>query len=245
MAAGRALGLILARGGSKGIPRKNLALLRGLPLIAHTILSARKAASIERLIVTTDDEEIAGVARDFGAEVPFMRPAELAGDLTPDLPVFVHALTWLEEQERYRPELIAHLRPTSPLRTARHIDEAVSILCRHPEADSVRSVNEPSENPFKMWRIESGLLSALLPTLPPGSAPAETPREPWNSPRQALPPVYWQNACIDVIRYRTIMSAGSMSGSRIVPYDMTGQELVDIDTARDLRVAELMLQERD
>ena len=237
MAAGRALGLILARGGSKGIPRKNLAPLRGLPLIAHTILNARRAASIERLIVTTDDDEIAAVSREFGAEVPFMRPADLAEDLTPDLPVFVHALTWLDEHERYRPELIAHLRPTSPLRTARHIDEAVSILCRHPDADSVRSVNEPTENPFKMWRMEAGLLSPLLPLA--------TPREPWNSPRQALPPVYWQNACIDIIRYRTIMEAGSMSGSRIVPYDMTGQELVDIDSARDLRVAELMLQERE
>ena len=237
MTAGRALGLILARGGSKGIPRKNLAPLRGLPLIAHTILNARRAASIERLIVTTDDDEIAAVAREFGAEVPFMRPADLAEDLTPDLPVFVHALTWLDEHERYRPELIAHLRPTSPLRTARHIDEAVSILCRHPDADSVRSVNEPTENPFKMWRMEAGLLSPLLPLA--------TPREPWNSPRQALPPVYWQNACIDIIRYRTIMEAGSMSGSRIVPYDMTGQELVDIDSARDLRVAELMLQERE
>ena len=245
MAAGRALGLILARGGSKGIPRKNLAPLRGLPLIAHTILNARKAASIERLIVTTDDEEIAAVAREFGAEVPFLRPAELAEDLTPDLPVFVHALTWLDEHERYRPELIAHLRATSPLRTARHIDEAVSILCRHPEADSVRSVNEPSENPFKMWRIEGGLLSPLVPALGPGTGQADAPREPWNSPRQALPPVYWQNACIDIIRYRTIMEAGSMSGSRIVPYDMTGEELVDIDTARDLRLAELVLQERE
>lgn len=236
MAGGTALGLILARGGSKGIPRKNLTPLNGLPLIAHTILHAKQARSIERLIVTTDDEEIAAVAREFGAEVPFMRPADLAGDLTPDLPVFVHALTWLDEHERYRPGLIAHLRPTSPLRTARHIDEAVSILCRHPEADSVRSVAEPSENPFKMWRIEGGLLSPLLPL--------ETPREPWSSPRQALPPVYWQNACIDIIRYGTIMAAGSMSGSRIVPYDMTGEELIDIDSARDVRLAELVLRER-
>lgn len=237
MSADKALGLVLARGGSKGVPRKNLAPLSGLPLVAHTILNARKATSIERLIVTTDDEEIATVARSFGADVPFMRPAELAQDLTPDLPVFVHALTWLEEHERYRPELIAHLRPTSPLRTARHIDEAVSILCRHADADSLRSVNEPSENPFKMWRIDGGLLSPLLP--------ADPHLEPWNSPRQILPPVYWQNACIDVIRYRTIMEKRSMSGSRIVPYDMTGEAIVDIDSTRDLRVAELVMQERE
>jgi N-acylneuraminate cytidylyltransferase len=124
----RTLGLIPARGGSKGIARKNLTCLAGRPLIAHTIESAKKASSLDRVIVSTDDEEIAAVARSFGAEVPFMRPAELAEDATPDLPVFVHALEWLQQHEGYTPAFVAHLRPTSPLRTAQHIDEAVSLL---------------------------------------------------------------------------------------------------------------------
>lgn len=231
-----ALGLIAARGGSKAIPRKNLALLGGRPLIAYTILAARQAASIDRLIVSTDDEEIAAVAREFGAEVPFLRPAALAEDLTPDLPVFVHALEWLGRHEDYRPDLVVHLRPTSPLRTPQHIDEAVAIMCQHADADSVRSVVPPAESPFKMWRIESGLLAPLVPI--------DTHREPWNLPRQALPDVYWQNACVDVIRYRTIMEQRSMTGARIVPYVMSDATLVDIDTALDLRLAEMVIRER-
>ena len=230
------LGLIPARGGSKAIPRKNLALLDGRPLIAHSILSARKATSIDRLIVSTDDEEIAAVAREFGAEVPFLRPAGLAEDLTPDLPVFIHALEWLADHERYTPGLVVHLRPTSPLRTARHIDEAVAIMCQHAEADCVRSVAPPAESPYKMWRIESGLLAPLLAT--------DTHQEPWNLPRQVLPAVYWQNACVDVIRYETIMKQRSMTGGRIVPYVMNDAALVDIDTAIDLRLAEIVMRER-
>jgi N-acylneuraminate cytidylyltransferase len=232
----RTLGLIPARGGSKGIARKNLACLAGVPLIAHTIESARKAASIDRVIVSTDDEEIAAVARSFGAEVPFMRPAELADDTTPDLPVFVHALEWLQQHEGCTPALIAHLRPTSPFRTARHIDEAVLLLRDHPDADSVRSVAVPSETPFKMWQIEEGRLSPLL------AIDRET--EPWNLPRQSLPTVYWQNACIDVIRYDTIMIRRSMSGACIVPYVMD-DAMIDIDTPLDLQLAEWAMARRN
>ena len=231
----RTLGLIPARGGSKGIARKNLACLAGRPLIAHTIESAKRAASLDRVIVSTNDEEIAAVARNFGAEVPFMRPAELAEDATPDLPVFVHALEWLQQHEGYAPGFIAHLRPTSPLRTAQHIDEAVSLLRDHPDADSVRSVTEPSESPFKMWQIEEGRLLPLLAT--------DREHEPWNLPRQSLPTVYWQNACIDVIRYETIMVRRTMSGTRIVPYVM-GDVVIDIDTPRDLQLAEWAMTRR-
>lgn len=233
---GAVLGLVPARGGSKGIPRKNLTPVRGLPLIAHTILAARKAHSIDRLIVSTEDEEIAEVAERFGAEVPFRRPVELAGDLTPDLPVFLHALEWLERHEGYKPDLIAHLRPTSPLRTAHHIDEAVAILQGRPEADSVRSVSVPSESPFKMWRLTDGFLSPLLSVA--------DHREHWNLPRQLLPAVYWQNACIDVTRYATIANGRSMTGERIVPYVMTGMPIVDIDTSWDVALVEMLLTQQ-
>ena len=229
------LGLIPARGGSKGLPRKNLAPLCGVPLIAHSIRSAREARSIDRLIVSTDDDEIADVAQELGAEVPFSRPADLAGDLTPDLPVFVHVLEWLARHQSYRPAFIVHLRPTSPLRTARHIDEAVSLLRGNPEADSVRSVNVPSETPFKMWEVRDGFLAPLL------SVPGHS--EHWNLPRQVLPTVYWQNACVDVIRYDTIMRGRSMSGRHILPY-VISDTLVDIDGPQDLVLAELLLAGR-
>jgi CMP-N-acetylneuraminic acid synthetase len=132
------LTLIPARGGSKSIPRKNLKPLGGHPLIAWSIAAALQAECKPRVIVSTDDEEIATVAREYGAEVPFMRPAELAQDRTLDLPVFQHALGWLEEKEGYLPGIVIQLRPTSPFRPAGMIDEAVRILRAHPEATSVR-----------------------------------------------------------------------------------------------------------
>ena len=145
-----ALALIPARGGSKSIPRKNIRLFAGHPLIAYSIAAGVAAQTISRVIVSTDDEEIAAIARQYGAETPFLRPAEFALDQTPDLPVFQHALTWLAENENYHPQIVVQLRPTSPLRRVAHIDGAVTRLLEHPEADSIRAVCIPFQNPFKM-----------------------------------------------------------------------------------------------
>src|SRR5262249_7126007 len=119
---GGVVAIVPARGGSKAIPRKNVRLLGGVPLIAYSIEAGLTARTVDRVIVSTDDEEIAAVARRFGAEVPFMRPAALAGDSTPDLPVFQHALDWLDAHEGYRPEIVVQLRPTSPLRPPDCVD---------------------------------------------------------------------------------------------------------------------------
>src|SRR5512147_1332629 len=145
------LALIPARGGSKGIPRKNIRNFAGYPLIAWSIAAAKKAACVTRVIVSTDDPEIAAVARECGAETPFLRPAEFAQDNTTDLPVFEHALQWLAEHENYKPDIVIHLRPTSPIRPRGLIDEAVKILLAHPDADSVRGVVPAGQNPHKMW----------------------------------------------------------------------------------------------
>ncbi|MEK9195421.1 MAG: acylneuraminate cytidylyltransferase family protein, partial [Patescibacteria group bacterium] len=126
------LALIPARGGSKGIPKKNIKLLGGKPLIVWSIEVAKQSRYIDRIIVSTDNEEIAEVARSAGAEVPFLRPAEIAQDLTPDMPVFEHALAWLRENDNFIPEFIVHLRPTGPLRTAKEIDEAIEMLAADP-----------------------------------------------------------------------------------------------------------------
>lgn len=220
------LAIIPARGGSKGIPRKNIKLFAGHPLIAYSIAAGVQAESVTRVIVSTDDEEIAAVARQYGAEVPFLRPAELAQDQTLDLPVFQHALRWLEERERYRPEVVVQLRPTSPVRPPALVDEAVRILLEHPEADSVRGVVPAGQNPHKMWRIDpqTGVMKNLLDV--PGVD------EPYNAPRQILPPVYWQTGHIDAIRPRAI-HAGSMSGKIILPVMVDPAYTVDIDTPKD------------
>ena len=149
----RILAIIPARGGSKGIPRKNVMLVGGKPLIAHSILQARNSERINRVLVSTDDEEIAAVAREWGAEVPFVRPSEYAQDLSPDIDVFRHALDWLQRREGYEPEMVVHLRPTGPVREVALIDKAIGLLASQPEADALRSVSVAVQTPYKMWRI--------------------------------------------------------------------------------------------
>ena len=148
------LAIIPARGGSKGIPRKNILSFAGQPLIAWSIAAAKQSHLVTRIIVSTDDEEIAVVARRLGAEVPFLRPAELAQDLSVDLPLFEHALSWLKEHEGYQPEILIQLRPTSPIRPKKMVDGAVQMLLDHPEAHSVRGVIPSGQNPYKMWTID-------------------------------------------------------------------------------------------
>jgi N-acylneuraminate cytidylyltransferase len=221
------LALIPARGGSKGIPRKNIRNFAGYPLIAWSIAAAKQSDLVTRIIVSTDDKEIASVAREFGAETPFMRPDEISQDGTTDLPVFEHALKWLEELEGYKPEVVVQLRPTSPIRSRRLVDDAIRILLEHKDADSVRGVVSAGQNPHKMWRIsgENGPMKNLLDV--PGIM------EPYNAPRQILPPIYWQTGHIDAIRTETITTGGSMSGGVIYPIIIDSRYTVDIDNLQD------------
>ena len=220
------LALIPARGGSKGIPRKNIRLFAGYPLIAYSIAAALQAQSAMRVIVSTDDQEIAEVARHFGAETPFLRPAELAADRTTDLPVFQHALHWLAEHENYHPEMILHLHATSPARPRGFVDQAVRLLRGNPEVECVRSVVSPWQNPYKMWRIDpqSGRMVSLLTV--PGIS------EPYNTPRQLLPAVYLQTGHANAIRPAPILQ-GSMTGTAILPLMIDANYEVDMDTLAD------------
>lgn len=221
------LALIPARGGSKGIPRKNIKLFAGYPLIAWSVAAAKRSELVTRAIVSTDDEEIAAVAREWGAETPFLRPAELAQDNTTDLPVFQHALKFLEEIEDYRPEIVVQLRPTSPIRPQGMVDAAVRVLLSHPEADSVRGVVPAAQNPFKMWRF-NGAEKPLVPLLQ-----VEGIAEPYNAPRQILPPVYWQTGHIDAIRATTIARKNSLTGDVVYPLVVDPKYTVDIDNLSD------------
>ena len=229
------LALIPARGGSKGIPRKNIRDFAGAPLIAYSIAAGLQARHVTRVIVSTDDEEIAAVARQWGAETPFLRPAEFAQDDTTDLPVFQQALAWLAEHENYHPEFVVQLRPTSPVRPVDLIDEAIELMLTNPMADCVRGVVPSGQNPFKMWQIEpeSHQLKPLL-SLP-------NLKEPYNAPRQELPKTYWQTGHVDVIRVSTILEKGSLTGDVILPVLIDPRYTVDIDTPADMaRYARLM-----
>lgn len=221
------LALIPARGGSKGIPRKNIRNFAGYPLIAWSIAAGLQAHTVNRVIVSTDDEEIASVAREYGAETPFMRPAELAQDRTTDLPVFEHALKLLEEIEGYRPQLVIQLRPTSPIRPKDCVDSAVKILLDHPDADCVRGVVPAAQNPFKMWHFH-GYDKPMDPLIH-----VDGITESYNAPRQILPAAYWQTGHIDAIRTSTITQKGSLTGDVIYPLVIDPRYSVDIDTLAD------------
>jgi N-acylneuraminate cytidylyltransferase len=207
--------LIPARGGSKSVPRKNLLLVAGKPLLAYSILHAKACPSITRIIVSTDDDEIADVARAYGAEVPFQRPAEAASDTATDFQVFHHALSWLSEHEAYVPELVVHLRPTGPVREVALIERAVQLMLDNPEADALRSVGTAEQTPYKMWRIEGSFLRPLIEL--PGYPEAHS------MPRQKLPAAYWQNGYVDIVRPRTIIELESMTGSVVLPFVVEGK----------------------
>jgi N-acylneuraminate cytidylyltransferase len=221
------LALIPARGGSKGIPRKNIRSFAGYPLIAWSIAAAKQSALVTRVIVSTDDEEIAAVAREYGAEAPFLRPAELAQDKTTDLPVFEHAIQWLEENEGYHAEIVIQLRPTSPIRPKGMLDHAIRILLEHADADCVRGVVPAGQNPFKMWRFD-GENKPMKPLLT-----VDGIAEPYNAPRQILPSVYWQTGHIDAIRVSTIKQKKSLTGDVIYPLVIDPRYTVDIDNLSD------------
>jgi YrbI family 3-deoxy-D-manno-octulosonate 8-phosphate phosphatase len=227
---GGVVAIVPARGGSKSIRRKNIRSLGGVPLLAYSIEAGLTARSVDRVIVSTDDDEIAAIARGWGADVPFTRPAALAEDATPDLPVFQHALEWLETHDGWLPDIVVQLRPTSPLRPPDCVDAAVERLRVDPAADSVRAVVVASQNPYKMWRVNAdGAMAPLLEREGP---------ESYNRPRQELPVTYWQTGHVDAMRAVTIREKNSMTGTRIVPLLIDPIYTCDIDTEADWRQSE-------
>lgn len=227
------LALIPARGGSKGVPRKNLRNLAGKPLVVHAIEQALLATTIDRVLLTTDNREIAEVGRAAGAEVPFMRPAEFAQDGSLDYEFVRHALEWLLNNEDYGPELVVQLRPTTPVRDVTLIDRAVETIRARPDVDSLRAVVNACFSPYKMWRVlPDGLLAPLLPL--------EGVAEPYNQPRQLLPAVCQQDGFIDITRPHTILRQGSMTGRRILPF-FVDRRSIDIDYQHEMEEAERQL----
>jgi len=229
--------LILARGGSKRIPKKNIKKLGGKPLIAYAIECAKNSKYINRIIVSTDDKKIAAIAKNYGAEVPFLRPKNISQEYSTELEAFEHALGWLKDNENYIPDLIVKLFPTSPFRRAETVDKAIELILSHPEADSVRSIRLCSEHPYKMWRIEDGWLKSFIPF-------EQKPPEAHTFSYQVLPKVYIQNAAIDVTRPSNIWKKRSITGTKILPLVMDEIESFDINTPLDFIVAKTLLKQQ-
>jgi CMP-N-acetylneuraminic acid synthetase len=227
------LAFIPARGGSKRIPNKNIKLLNGKPLIAYTIEAAKASKYINRIVVSTDSEDIAGVARQCGAEVPFMRPKEISQEDSTEMQFFEHALSWFSKNEKYEPDLIVLLYPTSPFRKPESIDKAIEEICKHPEADSLRSVKLCSEHPYKMWVIEDGYLKPFVKSDDPNIHTLSY---------QLFPKIYIQNASIYITKPSTIKNKKSPIGDIVLPFIMNEMESIDINTLLDFQFAEMVMK---
>ena len=234
------LGIIPARGGSKGIPGKNIKMIAGKPLIEWTIEAAKKSKLLTRVIVSTDDEKIAEVAKQYGAEVPFLRPKDIAQDLSTDVEFLIHALDWLKANQGYEPEIIVRLPPTSPLRTAAHIDEGIKKLMDTPEADAVRPIIETPKHPYKFWKISQDG-QWLEPFLGKEITSFD---EPQNLPRQLFPKVYMHTGAMDVVRTKTVREQLSTSGKKLSYFFMTPEASVNIDHQIDFDFAEFLLNKQ-
>ena len=230
----RVLAIVPARGGSKGVPRKNIRLLGAKPLIAHTLEAAQSAKHITRLIVSTDDEEIAAVAKSLNADVPFLRPEELAADLTPQLDVVLHAIEHVENEEQQLFEYILLLQATAPLRTTKDIDDSLELLFESA-CDSVISFTQ----------VESGH-PHLMVTLDGVGHPKEVfPIPEGVHSRQQYPDVYLRNGAIYAIRRDVLVEERSFFGEETRAYKMPFWRSVNIDTLADFALAEFFLEQEN
>lgn len=204
------IGLIPARSGSRGIPKKNIRPLGGYPLIAYSIIASRLSSKIERTIVSTDSQKFAGIALAYGAEVPFLRPAKISRDGSLDIEYVKHALGWFQTHEGAQPEYLVILPPPAPLRDPALIDKAIDKILRNEEATSLRSACETRESPYKFFGIENDYYVGLFP---------DDPRpEYYNLPRQAFAPVYHPNGYVDIVKSQTVTNLETLHGSRILSF---------------------------
>ncbi len=223
--------IIPARSGSKSLPKKNVLPLNGKPMLCYSVSYGINCNAVDKVVVSTDSEEFAEVAKGCGAEVPFIRPAELAEDNTRDYPVMRHAMDYFESiGEVY--DVYILLRPTSPLRPQGLIEKAIDIMIKNPTASSVRTVAKIKEHPYRAWNIkEDGSMSGFVADV----------EESYNIPRQELPEVYFQTGDLEAVRRETLLN-GSVSGDNIFPLVIDYEDMVDIDHKNDLNKAEARLK---
>ena len=225
---GTVMGIIPARSGSKGVKNKNIKCLQGYPMIAYAIAACKMCKGIDRIIVSTDSQEYAEIANYYGAETPFLRPAEISGDNSTDIEFMEHAITYLAEQEGKVPEYFAHMRPTYPLREISVMEEAVKRMKEDDSATSLRSAHLASNTPYKWFNLrEDGYYKSIRDDLTLDEA---------NNPRQAFEDVYIPDGYVDVLRTSFIVENDLLHGDRMIGYVVPGG--VDIDALKDLEYLE-------
>ena len=222
------LAIIPARGGSKGIRRKNLQKLSGKPLIAHTIIAAKKTKSINKIIVSTDDKEIGKISKNNGAEVPFLRPKQISKDTSSIIEVIKHALKFLQENQSYVPDIIILLQPTSPLRTSQLITKTINTL-KKSKATSVITVSKITKHPYASYWLKNDFLKPFEKNFTKYSR------------RQEFPDVFFPTGAVYTFWYDTLKKFNSLHGPKIKPI-VVHDEDIDIDNLRDLFFAEMMLK---
>tara|TARA_B100000427_G_scaffold277498_1_gene246867 strand:+ start:22 stop:729 length:708 start_codon:yes stop_codon:yes gene_type:complete len=220
--------IIPARGGSKTIPRKNIKLFLGKPLIYYSIKQAQESKYINRIILTTDDEEIRQIGIKYGAEAPFIRPKEISGDLSTDLEFFQHYLQWTKENEPNKiPDILVQLRPTYPTRKVEIIDDCIKTMLDNMSYDCVRTVAEYNfKTPYKMYTLDNNRLRPLFEEY-------NGIKQPYNHCRQIFPQIYTANGYLEVIKTETILNKNSVSGDKIFSYIMDESCIEDIDTEEE------------
>jgi CMP-N,N'-diacetyllegionaminic acid synthase len=232
-AAKSVVALIPARAGSARLPDKNVKLLAGQPLIAYTISAALDSGVFESVVVSTDSESYAEIARQFGAEVPFLRPESIAGSLSPDVEWVTHALEALSQLGR-RYDCFSILRPTSPFRLPETIRRAWETFRDEVGADSLRAVEKCRQHPGKMWVVRGRRMTPLMPLTPAD--------RPWHSSQyQSLPEVYVQNASLEIAYSRVAMEGGTIAGETVIPFITEGYEGLDINEPKDWWYAEHLI----
>lgn len=226
------IGIIPARGGSKGIPKKNIKEYLGKPLIAYSIEQSLKSKYINETFVSTDDEEIRQIAIEYGAEAPFLRPADISQDLSPDKDFLIHFAYWYQFNRVDDPALLVQLRPTYPNREVAVIDDAIEkFLSKYDEFDSLRTIVENEKTPFKMYTIDDSRLCPLFENV-------DGIVEPYNQARQLLPKTYLHNGYLDIVKTENLILTDSITGKRIMPYLLKKDETDDIDTIEDWEKSE-------
>jgi CMP-N-acetylneuraminic acid synthetase len=226
--------LIPARAGSKRVPGKNIRLLAGHPMMAYTIAAAVQSQVFAAVIVSTDSPRYADIARHYGAEAPFLRPVELAGDLSPDIEWVEFTLKTLQDAGRSF-DSFSILRPTSPFRRPETISRAWAQFLAQAGIDSLRAVEKCKQHPGKMWVVRGQHMTPLLPLSPP--------EQPWHSSQyQALPEIYVQNASLEIAWTRVVLNGRTIAGQVLAPFFTQGVEGFDLNTREDWIIAEHLLR---
>lgn len=227
--------IIPARGGSKGIPGKNVKILNDFPLIAYSIAAAKLSKKISRIIVSTDSYEIAEIAKMYGAECPFLRPKELAQDNSIDYDFMIHAINWFEQNENYVPDYWVHLRPTTPLRKSEIVDFAINEFLQNQEATSLRSAHLSPESPYKWFkRNQNGWFVGMSDNWD---------NDTLNNPRQLFPDIYIPDGYVDVLKTSFIKNNNQLHGNKIIGFE--SPFCIELDAPDDFTLLEYQINKNN